>query len=224
MSGGKSESNANLAEGLATALVCFDDMNEIREEHRFGVQNHCVLVCNSTPYSMPVLECNEYENKSIEQLAAIFQEVCLSKDVYHGKNMNLKKKNKNIFLIFQKNVNLSIISPRKIPILIKIFEKASGDLSSLNQEFSKDPRHLVLLKGYSFNDRPSTPQTNTPTAAPVTTNQNTTNANLQSPNNQPIQKDVVINPNQNNQPRPNSMLRFYKILKFLLYLYHVMIA
>lgn len=75
MSGGKSESNANLAEGLATALVCFDDMNEIREEHRFQVQNHCILLCNSTPYSMPVMECTPYENKTIEQMAALFQEV-----------------------------------------------------------------------------------------------------------------------------------------------------
>lgn len=75
MSGGKSESNANLAEGLATALVCFDDMNEIREEHRFQVQNHCILLCNSTPYSMPVMECTQYENKTIEQIATLFQEV-----------------------------------------------------------------------------------------------------------------------------------------------------
>lgn len=49
---------------------------------------------------------------------------------------------------FQRNINLSIISPRKIPILIKIFEKADGDMSALNKDFSKDPRHLVLLKGY----------------------------------------------------------------------------
>lgn len=75
MSGGKSESNANLAEGLATALVCFDDMNELREEHRFQVQNHCILLCNSTPYSMPVMECLPYENKSVEQIAALFPEV-----------------------------------------------------------------------------------------------------------------------------------------------------
>lgn len=80
--GGKSESNANLAEGLATALVCFDDMNEIREEHRFQVQNHCILLCNSTPYSMPVTECLQYENKTIEQMAALFQEVSIMHQIY----------------------------------------------------------------------------------------------------------------------------------------------
>lgn len=75
LSGGKSESNANLAEGLATALICFDDMNELREEHRFQVQNHCILLCNSTPYSMPVMECAQHENKTIEQVASLYQEV-----------------------------------------------------------------------------------------------------------------------------------------------------
>lgn len=74
LTGGKSESNANLAEGLATALVCFEDMNEIRED-RYQVQNYCILICNSTPYSMPVSECIIYENKSIEQLATMFHEV-----------------------------------------------------------------------------------------------------------------------------------------------------
>lgn len=147
LSGGKSESNANLAEGLATALVCFDDMNEIREEHRFQVQNHCILLCNSTPYSMPVTECLQYESKTIEQMAALFQEVNNKHDLGTAVDVT----NNCVYFavgILQRNINLSIISPRKIPILIKIFEKADGDVSVLNKGFSKDPRHLVLLKGY----------------------------------------------------------------------------
>lgn len=53
--------------------------------------------------------------------------------------------------LFQQNVNLSIISPRKIGILFKLFEKADGDSSTLpNKNYSKDPRHLVLLKGYRY--------------------------------------------------------------------------
>lgn len=102
------------------------------------------------------------------------------------------------YFYFQKNVHLSIVSPRKIPILIKIFEKAAGDLSSMNQDFSKDPRHLVLLRGFSFNDRPQTPQTNN---APVNINQNAANANLQSPNNQTTQKDNSATTNQSNMIR-----------------------
>lgn len=76
-----------------------------------------------------------------------------------------------IFTIFlsQKNINLSILSPRKIPILIKIFEKADGDMSSLtNKNYSKDPRHLVLLKGFSLKERAgATAQTNIATIPTV---------------------------------------------------------
>lgn len=64
-----------MAEGLATALLCFEDMNEIREDHSSKVQNHCILLCNSTPYSLPVSECTAFEGKTIEQLAGLFQEV-----------------------------------------------------------------------------------------------------------------------------------------------------
>lgn len=61
---------------MATALVCFDDMNEIRDQRlQVQVQKHCILVCNSAPYSMAVMECQQYENKTVEQLAVIFQEV-----------------------------------------------------------------------------------------------------------------------------------------------------
>lgn len=77
LTGGKSESNANLAEGMATTLVCFDDMNEMRDDRFMQVQKHCILICNSAPYSMPVQECQQYENKTVEQMATIFHEVCL---------------------------------------------------------------------------------------------------------------------------------------------------
>lgn len=77
LTGGKSESNANLAEGMATTLVCFDDMNEMRDDRFMQVQKHCILICNSAPYSMPVQECQLYENKTVEQMATIFHEVSL---------------------------------------------------------------------------------------------------------------------------------------------------
>lgn len=75
LTGGKSESNACLADAMATAMVCFDDMKKARDDTRF-VQNHCILICNSAPYSMPVFECTPYENKTVEQMAVLFQEVC----------------------------------------------------------------------------------------------------------------------------------------------------
>lgn len=78
LSSGKSESNANLAEGLATALVCFDDMNDLREDKRYPAQNHCILICNSAPYLMPVTENAQYEHKTVKQMASLFQEVSSS--------------------------------------------------------------------------------------------------------------------------------------------------
>lgn len=51
--------------------------------------------------------------------------------------------------IFQRGIHLSILSPRKIPALFKLYEKAGGDLqTSQTKNYAKDPRHLVLLKGY----------------------------------------------------------------------------
>lgn len=73
MTGGKSESYANLAEGMATALVCFDDLKEFRDGT--PTKKHCILICNSAPYFMHVMENTMYENKNVEQLAMIFHEV-----------------------------------------------------------------------------------------------------------------------------------------------------
>ncbi|XP_023012280.2 mediator of RNA polymerase II transcription subunit 25 isoform X2 [Leptinotarsa decemlineata] len=128
--GGKGESHSNIAEGLATALHCFEDLQQKRDATS-SVQKHCVLVCNSPPYSLPVLESHVYSGKSAEQLATILQE---------------------------KNINFSVVSPRKIPQLYKLFEKAGGDLSSSQtKNYAKDPRHLVLLKGFSLKERPISP-------------------------------------------------------------------
>lgn len=126
LTSGRGEQCANLIEGLATALVCFCDL-EKRRENEVSTQKHCVLISNSPPYTMPVTECYEYEGKNLEQLATLFVE---------------------------KNINLSIISPRKIPILYEIFEKSGGDLNSglTAKNYSKDPRHLVLLNGFSLKE------------------------------------------------------------------------
>ncbi|KAH1026501.1 mediator of RNA polymerase II transcription subunit 25 [Dendroctonus ponderosae] len=130
--GGKGESHANIAEGLATALCCFEELQTKRDPNTV-IQKHCILICNSPPYSIPVFECQAYSSKSAEELATILME---------------------------KNINLSIISPRKTFPLYKLFEKAGGDLSSSQtKNYAKDPRHLVLLKGYSLKERPVSPPT-----------------------------------------------------------------
>ncbi|KAG5897917.1 hypothetical protein JTB14_014033 [Gonioctena quinquepunctata] len=128
--GGKGESHSNIAEGLATSLHCFEEL-QLKRDATSSVQRHCVLVCNSPPYSLPVLESHMYSGKTAEQLATVLQE---------------------------KSINLSVISPRKIPTLYKLFEKAGGDLtSSQTKNYAKDPRHLVLLKGFSLKERPISP-------------------------------------------------------------------
>ncbi|KAJ3657511.1 hypothetical protein Zmor_009307 [Zophobas morio] len=135
--GGKGESHANVAEGLATTLQCFEELQQKRDNNG-NVQRHCILVCNSPPYSLPVFETHAYSGKTSEQLATILQE---------------------------KNINLSIISPRKIPSLYKLFEKAGGDLSaSQTKNYAKDPRHLVLLRGFSLKERPLSPPPGTVTS------------------------------------------------------------
>lgn len=134
---------------------------------------------------MPVTECYEYEGKNVEQLAAIFLE---------------------------KNINLSIISPRKIPVLFEIFEKSGGDLGSVSSKnYSKDPRHLVLLKGFSLKERPASPnmiqQAQTPQmpaqTANVPTQQPPAPPIMQQTNND--QMAIGSNLGMNNNPgmRPN---------------------
>jgi len=128
--GGKGESHANIAEGLATALQCFEDLQQRREPNILP-QKHCILVCNSPPYLLPVMESAAFAGHSVDQLAVILQE---------------------------RGIHLSILSPRKIPALFKLYEKAGGDLqTSQTKNYAKDPRHLVLLKGYSLKERPISP-------------------------------------------------------------------
>ncbi|KAL0125266.1 hypothetical protein PUN28_004503 [Cardiocondyla obscurior] len=131
MVGGKGESFANIGEGLATGLQCFEDL-QLRREQNTASQKHCILICNSPPYQTMIQETYKFAGHTIEQLAAIYQE---------------------------RNINISILSPRKIPALYKLFEKAGGDLqSSQTKNYAKDPRHLVLLRNYNLKERPVSPQ------------------------------------------------------------------
>ncbi|KAH7969474.1 hypothetical protein HPB52_018412 [Rhipicephalus sanguineus] len=128
--GGAGESCSHIAEGLGTALQVFDDFQGLREPGAV-VQKHCILVCNSPPYRLPTLESPVYAGHSVEQLASIMAE---------------------------RQVNFSILSPRKIPALYKLYEKAGGDLqTALCKNYAKDRRHMVLLRGYQLQERPVSP-------------------------------------------------------------------
>ncbi|XP_008546945.1 mediator of RNA polymerase II transcription subunit 25 [Microplitis demolitor] len=142
MVGGRGESHANIAEGLATALICFEDL-QLEREPSTASQKHCILVCNSPPYQISVQESYKFLNYTIESLPPVFQ---------------------------KRNINLSIVSPRKIPEFFKLFELAGGDLqSSQTKNYAKDPRNLVLLHNYNLKERPVTPTNVTPVHAAANT-------------------------------------------------------
>lgn len=75
MVGGKGESHANIGEGLATALQCFEDLL-LRREPSSATQKHCILICNSPPYQTVIQESYKFAGHTVEQVAALFQEVC----------------------------------------------------------------------------------------------------------------------------------------------------
>lgn len=74
MVGGKGESYANIGEGLATGLQCFEDL-QLRREPNTASQKHCILICNSPPYQTMIQESYKFSGHTIEQLATIYQEV-----------------------------------------------------------------------------------------------------------------------------------------------------
>ncbi|KMQ96743.1 mediator of rna polymerase ii transcription subunit 25 [Lasius niger] len=174
MVGGKGESYANIGEGLATGLQCFEDL-QLRREPNTASQKHCILICNSPPYQTMIQESYKFAGHTIEQLAAIYQE---------------------------RNINISILSPRKIPALYKLFEKAGGDLqSSQTKNYAKDPRHLVLLRNYNLKERPVSPQiggnvhnTTSVTQIPLSPLQSN-----DSPNTNQVQQNIAP-PNQQQGP------------------------
>ncbi|CAL1263811.1 unnamed protein product [Larinioides sclopetarius] len=128
--GGGGEAYSHIAEGLTTALQVFDDFQTFRE-NSVQTQKHCILICNSPPYPLPALESFAYSGLMTEQIASLMAE---------------------------RQINFSVFSPRKIPALNKIYEKAGGDLQhALAKNYAKDRRHLVLLKGFQLQERPMTP-------------------------------------------------------------------
>ena len=77
MIGGRGESHANIAEGLAAALEGFNDLQAKREPN-VATHKHCILICNSPPYQVPVTESSAYFNFSLDQVVSLFPEVCIA--------------------------------------------------------------------------------------------------------------------------------------------------
>ena len=72
--GGKGEAYANIAEGLATAIQCFEDL-QLKRDGSAIIQKHCILVCNSPPYQLPVMESPSLSGRTVEHLASFLSEV-----------------------------------------------------------------------------------------------------------------------------------------------------
>lgn len=143
--GGAGEAHSHIAEGLSTALQVFDDFQALRESN-VASQKHCILICNSPPYPLPALESAAYSGLMAEQLASVMAE---------------------------RQISFSILSPRKIPTLFKLYEKAGGDLQhALSKNYAKDRRHLVLLRGYQLQERPMSPPSMENKSAAVTSSTN----------------------------------------------------
>uniref|UniRef100_A0A673V4X1 Mediator of RNA polymerase II transcription subunit 25 n=1 Tax=Suricata suricatta TaxID=37032 RepID=A0A673V4X1_SURSU len=121
--GGGGETCSLIAEGLSTALQLFDDFKKMREQ--IG-QTHrvCLLICNSPPYLLPAVESTTYSGYTTESL---------------------------VQKIGEQGIHFSIVSPRKLPALRLLFEKAAPPamLEPLPPpaDVSQDPRHMVLVRG-----------------------------------------------------------------------------
>ncbi|KPJ07718.1 Mediator of RNA polymerase II transcription subunit 25 [Papilio machaon] len=61
-------------------------------------------------------------------------------------------------LISERGAHLSIASAKRLPALLALYEHAGGELHQAQQRnYAKDPRHLVLMRGYSLKERPPSP-------------------------------------------------------------------
>lgn len=105
MIGGMAESHAYMGEGLATALVFFEDLQQIRE----AKQRHCILICNSPPYNFPIMECETYAGRTVDQVANLFQEVLYIFLVNHLQKYVILKLNVYVYFL-ERNFTLNIIS------------------------------------------------------------------------------------------------------------------
>uniref|UniRef100_A0AAR2IK04 Mediator of RNA polymerase II transcription subunit 25 n=1 Tax=Pygocentrus nattereri TaxID=42514 RepID=A0AAR2IK04_PYGNA len=123
--GGGAESCSLIAEGLSVALQLFDDFKKMREQ--IG-QTHkvCVLLCNSPPYLLPAVESVSYTGCTTDSLVQIIRD---------------------------RGIHFSVVSPRKLPALRALFERASpvgAPSESAHPDYSQDPFHMVLVRGIAL--------------------------------------------------------------------------
>jgi mediator of RNA polymerase II transcription subunit 25 len=131
-------------EGLAMALNIFDKLDSKREkvqELPIESSRFVIYVANSPPYELPVEYVPKYIGWKMEDL--------------------LKK-------FVESKIKMSMLSPRKIPVLFRLFREAGGDISKFKEKnYARDPKHLVILNGYELQSLPLIqPNTQPPVPAP----------------------------------------------------------
>ena len=104
--GGMGDLYTSGQEGLAMALRIFDDLKQKRASNPQVKQEpskFIIYMSNSTNFDMPVMDVPPYAGQSMDQI---------------------------LKTIVARNIKMSLICPRKFPYLIKLFEKAGGDLAA----------------------------------------------------------------------------------------------
>lgn len=128
---------------------------------------------------MPTFESQNYYGLMIDQIAALMAE---------------------------RQINFSILSPRKLNYLYKLFQSSGGDLqAALSKKYAKDSRHLVLLRGFQLQERPSSPQTTSNSqASEQKQNQQSLSQQAQSQNQSQIQLPTPPQQSQQSSPSQSS--------------------
>ena len=134
--GGQGETKSCAADGLANALQIFDDLERKRKDYlkdNHNVSQYIIYVGNSQAYEMPVQDVPKYIGQSVDDI--------------------IKK-------MTEKSIYFSVISPRKIPQLIRLFKMAGGDVQKHKDRinYAKDGTQLVLLNGFELPTQPFIPK------------------------------------------------------------------
>ena len=145
--GGAGDMHSSGAEGLAMALNVFDRLNSKREKAQdvqIETSRFIIYVANSPPYELPIEFVPKYVGLKMDDV--------------------LKK-------MVESKVKMSIFSPRKIPVLFRLFKDAGGDITKFkDKNYARDPKHLVILNGFELQSLPliqPTPQAPLPSISPI---------------------------------------------------------
>ena len=93
---------------------------------------HILYIGNSGIYDMPVMDNIPYQGRMLDDLTREIQD---------------------------KGILLSVLAPRRLQPLLRLFEKSGGDLEGAKKKlYAKEPRDLVLLNGFALQERSMTPK------------------------------------------------------------------